>query len=218
MLFSHIIMKRHPLVYFVYSNQFDISKDLDRNTTYQLEKAVGQKSKAGGVLNMEKVDIYNKFREKTGNVKARKELTTGEYRLSVHIWIKDSNNRILIEKRSEKEDKFPGMWAQVGGGVKSGDTSKITVLKECKEELGYDVKEENLFYIGTYIRTKDIVDIWMVNQNINIDKLKLQENEVAEVKLVTLEEFDEMIKSGEVVPSINPSYTLAKNFIKYYLK
>lgn len=167
---------------------------------------------------MEQVDIYNRFREKTGEVKGRKELNKGEFRISVHIWIKDQQNRILIEKRSEKEDKFPGMWAQVGGGVKAGDTSKITVFKECKEELNYSVEEENLFYIGSYIRTKDIVDVWMVSQDINIDTLKLQEDEVADVKLVTFEEFDRMIENGEVVPSINPSYSLMKNFNYYYMK
>lgn len=166
---------------------------------------------------MEKVDIYNKFREKTGNIKDRKELLNGEYRISTHIWIKDSKNRILIEKRSEKEDKFPGMWAQVGGGVKTGDTSKNTVFKECKEELDYDVKEENLFYVGTYIRTKDIVDVWMVNQDVNINELKFQKDEVSDVKLVSFEEFDEMIKNGKVVPSINPSYILVKNFNECYL-
>ncbi len=166
---------------------------------------------------MEKVDIYNKFREKTGNIKDRKELLNGEYRISTHIWIKDSKNRILIEKRSEQEDKFPGMWAQVGGGVKTGDTSKNTVFKECKEELDYDVKEENLFYVGTYIRTKDIVDVWMVNQDVNINELKFQKDEVSDVKLVSFEEFDEMIKNGKVVPSINPSYILVKNFNECYL-
>ena len=166
---------------------------------------------------MEQVDVYNRFREKTGNVKGRKELNKGEFRISVHIWIKDQQNRILIEKRSKKEDKFPGMWAQVGGGVKTGDTSKITVFKECKEELNYSVKEENLFYIGSYIRTKDIVDVWMVNQDIDIDTLKLQEDEVADVKLVTFEEFDNMIENEKVVPSIKPSYSLVKNFNNCYM-
>lgn len=167
---------------------------------------------------MEKVDIYNKFREKTGNVKERKELENGEYRISTHIWIKNQKNKILVEKRSEKEDKFPGMWAQVGGGVKAGDTSKETVFKECKEELNYDVKEENLFYIGSYIRTKDIVDVWMVNQDIDIEVLELQEDEVEKIRLVTFEEFDKMIKEKKVVPSINPSYDLLKNFCNTYMK
>lgn len=120
---------------------------------------------------MEKVDIYNRFREKTGEIKNRNELNVGEYRISVHIWIKNLDNKILVIKRSEKEDKFPGLWAQVGGGVKVGESSKTTVFKECKEELNYDVNEENLFYVASYVRTKDIVDVWMIYQDIQIDKL-----------------------------------------------
>lgn len=166
---------------------------------------------------MEQVDIYNKFRENTGCVKERNKLENGEYRISTHIWIKNKENKILIEKRSEKEDVFPGMWAQVGGGVKAGDTSKETVFKECEEELNYKVLEENLFYIGSYVRTKDIVDVWLINQEIDICSLKLQEDEVAEVRLVTFEEFDQMIEDNKVVPSINPSYSLMKNFCDMYM-
>lgn len=161
---------------------------------------------------MELVDIYNRFREKTGKVKGRKELENGEYRISVHVWIVNSNNEILVLKRSEKEDKFPGLWAQIGGGVVSCDTSKGTVFKECIEELNYIVKEENLYYVGSYIRTKDIVDVWAVKQEVDLDKLILEEDEVDEVKLVSFDEFDEMINNNYVVPSINPSYELFKNF------
>lgn len=165
---------------------------------------------------MELVDIYNRFGEKTGKVKGRKELEDGEYRISAHIWIKNSKNELLVLKRSEKEDKFPGLWAQVGGGVISGDTSKDTVFKECKEELHYLVKEENLYYVSSYIRTKDIVDVWLVKQEVDIEKLILQEDEVSDVKLVAFCEFDKMIKSNEVVPSINPSYNLLKNYLEKY--
>ena len=41
--------------------------------------------------------------------------------------------------------------------------------------------------------------------------------ELADVRLVTFEEFDKMIEDGEVVPSINPSYSLVKNFNNCYL-
>lgn len=166
---------------------------------------------------MELVDVYNRFRESTGVVRGKKELESGEYRISTHIWIVNSKKQILIEKRSEEEDMFPGMWAQIGGGVKAGDTSKDTVFNECIEELSLTVKEERLFYIGSYTRTRDIVDVWLVNQDINIHDLKLQESEVAEVKLVAFEEFDKMIEEKQVVPSIHPSYDLLKNYCKLYM-
>lgn len=165
---------------------------------------------------MEKVDIYNRFREHTGKTKGRKEVEAGEYRISTHIWVKDLEGKILVLKRSEKEDKFPGMWAQVGGGVVAGDTSKETVVKECLEELNLTVEENNMYYVGSYIRTRDIVDVWLVEQDIDVSKLVFQEDEVADAKLVTMEEFDHMIAQGIVVPSINPSYDLMKNYLKQY--
>ena len=165
---------------------------------------------------MEKVDVFNKYRENKKITKRRGELVEDEYRISVHIWIKDLNNKILIEKRSNKEDKFPGMWAQVGGGVKAGESSKETVFRECIEELDFTILPENLSYVASYIRARDIVDEWLVEQQVDVDKLKLQEDEVEEIKLVTFEEFDKLIKDGNVVPSINPSYYLVKNYIENY--
>lgn len=165
---------------------------------------------------MEKVDIYNNKKEKTNQIKGRKELEKGEYRISTHIWIINSDNELLIQKRSEKENMFPNMWAQTGGGVQSGKTSKETIYDECKEELNIEIKEEEIYYIGSYIRTKDIVDVWMVVKDIDISSLILQEEEVAEVKFVDFNTFDEMIEKERVVPSINPSYMLFKNYIEKY--
>ena len=37
-------------------------------------------------------------------------------------------------------------------------------------------------------------------------------------KNVTFEEFDKMIENKEVVPTINPSYNLLKNYYDVYMK
>lgn len=165
---------------------------------------------------MEKVDIYDRKREKIGIEKERNSLQKGEYRISAHIWIVDENNKLLIQKRSLTEDKFPGMWSQTGGGVLAGESSLDTVIRETKEELNVEAGKDEITFIGSYIRKKDIVDIWLVEKDINISDLKLQEEEVAEAKLVTFDEFDKMIEMGEVVPSINPSYFLLKNYYNNY--
>lgn len=46
----------------------------------------------------------------------------------------------------------------------------------------------------------------------------MQSSEVANIKKVTFEEFDDMIKKGKVVPTINPSYNLLKNYYNLYMK
>ena len=165
---------------------------------------------------MEYVDVYNRLRENKGYTKPRNQIQDGEYRISTHIWIVNSKGEILVQKRSEKEDKFPNFWAQTGGGVKAGMTSKDTVKEECNEELGIKVMENELYYIGSYIRTKDIVDVWMVTKDVDIAQLIIDPKEVAQVKLVTFENFDKMIEEGIAVPSINPSYELLKNYLTKY--
>lgn len=108
------------------------------------------------------------------------------------------------------------MWSQTGGGVLVNESSKETVKRESKEELNLEIDENEIYYIGSYVRKKDIVDVWLVKKEIDIDKLKLEPSEVENVKLATFEEFDNMIEEGVVVPSINPSYLLIKNYYENY--
>ena len=113
---------------------------------------------------------------------------------------------------------FPGLWEQSGGGVMSGEISLEAVKRETKEELGLEIKDDEITYIGSYTRVKDIVDIWLIQRLFSKDKITLQNEEVENIKKVTFEEFDKMIENGEVVPTINPSYNLLKNYYNVYMK
>lgn len=165
---------------------------------------------------MEKVNVYNRNREAMDIIKDRNKLKNGEYRISAHIWIINKANELLIQQRAGTAKKFPHMWSQTGGGVLVNEQSKETVKREAKEELNLEIKEDEIYYIGSYVRKNDIVDIWLVKKEIDINKLKLEPTEVENVKLVTFEEFDNMIQKGLVVPSINPSYLLVKNYYENY--
>lgn len=165
---------------------------------------------------MEKVNVYNRNRELTDVIKERNKLDDGEYRISAHIWIINKTNELLIQQRVGTAKKFPHMWSQTGGGVLVNESSKETVKRESKEELNLEIDENEIYYIGSYVRKKDIVDVWLVKKEIEIEKLKLESSEVENVKLVTFEEFENMIEEGVVVPSINPSYLLIKNYYENY--
>jgi len=56
------------------------------------------------------------------------------------IIIKD--NKILTIKRTKPEGIF---WVFPGGGVEEGETNEEALIRECREELGVDVKIDNLF-------------------------------------------------------------------------
>lgn len=166
---------------------------------------------------MENVDIFNKRREKLEKIRERGKLDNNEYSISVHVWLLEED-KLWIQQRSNEKKLFPKLWEKSGGGVLTGETSLRAVKRETKEELGLDIQDEEITYIGSYTRVKDIVDIWLVQRAISKDKIILQDEEVANIKNVTFEEFDKMIENKEVVPTINPSYNLLKNYYNTYMK
>ena len=74
----------------------------------------------------------------------RQDKIEGEYRQSAHIWIINDEGKFLMQKRSKDKKKFAGKWSQTGGAVDEGKTSLQGALRECKEELGIDIKKEEI--------------------------------------------------------------------------
>ena len=55
-------------------------------------------------------------------------------------------NKILLAKRSNTEDKFPGCWTFAGGKLDDpADTLAETAVREVKEEIGLDLKNPKMF-------------------------------------------------------------------------
>lgn len=160
------------------------------------------------------VDVYNKRHEKLNYTKEKKELAFGEYRLSCFAWLVNNKGEILIQQRSSTSFKFPNVWETVSGGAEENDTSLSGTIREIKEELGIDVSENDMMYVGCYARTNDFVEIWLVKcDDIDVDSLKLQEEEVQAAKWVTLNEFENMIASGDAIDS---GYSLFKQYYENF--
>ena len=89
-------------------------------------------------------------------------------------------------------------------------------LRECKEELGLDIPKKEIELIFSFKREYDFVDVWLVRKNIDIKKLKLQEEEVEEVKWVSKEEIEKMIKNNETTPNVDFYFNMLIKLIKEY--
>lgn len=145
---------------------------------------------------MELVDIYNDKHEKLNYTKGRKELVEGEYRLSCFVWIMNDNDEILVQQRLATAKTCPNMWETTSGGAISGDTPITGTLRELEEELGIKANKDDLKYIGTYARINDYVEVFLLKSNISVDELKLQEDEVQDVKWMKISEFQKIIDNG----------------------
>lgn len=165
---------------------------------------------------MEIVDIYDAKKNKTNKTVERKEKPKeGEYRLSIQIWITNEKGEILIQRRSNNRKMFPNMWSETAGGAaQTGENSEETCAREFQEELGVTPDMKKAEYIGCIKRKYDYVDIWYIKQNIDIKNIKIQEEEVSEVKYASIEEIKKLIKNKEFVPTVVPSLKLFLNYLE----
>jgi len=63
----------------------------------------------------------------------------------IHVWIYNKRGEIVLQKRSENQETFPGMWdASVGGHVDLGEKPLEAAIRELKEETGLLAGSDNL--------------------------------------------------------------------------
>ena len=155
---------------------------------------------------MEIIDIYNKRREKTNKTSERGKQKEGEFGLSVHIWIMNKDGKFLIQKRSRK--RFPNMWSLTAGAVDTGETSVEGAIREAKEEIGINIDKEELELMLSMKGTNNFLDVWLVRKDIDLKDIIMQEEEVQEVKWVTKDELEEMIKNDEVAGTVTKYYKM----------
>ena len=69
----------------------------------------------------------------------------GDWHSSVHVWLADEADNLLMQKRSELKDTNPGMWdVSCAGHITAGDGSLDTAEKELQEELGIAIGQQAL--------------------------------------------------------------------------
>lgn len=151
---------------------------------------------------MELWDIYDEFRNPKGYVHERgKHIERGDYHLVVHVWIVNDKGEYLIQRRQPWKHGWPNMWdCAAGGSALIKENTKEASIREVKEEIGVDLDEKNMEKLFSLKFTKGFDDVWFVKQNVDIDKISLQYEEVAEVKWAKKEEIKKMVQEGSFIP------------------
>ncbi|MFQ7518723.1 MAG: NUDIX hydrolase [Clostridium sp.] len=148
---------------------------------------------------MEYWDIYDKDGNFTGRKKGKYEKwDKDEYHLATEVWVINSKKQILIQQRSEKCQLLPGIWALTTGRVVSGETTRQGCIRELKEELGIEAKEEECNLVKSLLKNRlgMIWDIYFLSKDVELEDVTLQKEEVSRVKLVNTDEFRDMLKEG----------------------
>ncbi len=135
----------------------------------------------------------------------------GFYHLGADVWIINSDKKILIQKRAKQKKLEPNVWAMTGGSVIVGESSIDTIAREAKEELDIDINTGDLKLITKFKTGNVWIDTYILNCNYDISKMKLQENEVSDVKWATWTEIDELVNNGYF---IKYRWEFVKEFLK----
>lgn len=165
----------------------------------------------------ELLDVLTRTGEKTGISKPRGLVhQDGDYHRAVHVWIySESTQELLLQRRADCKDSWPGLWdISSAGHISAGDSSLLTARRELNEELGISLPKDafELIFVflqecvinnGKYINN-EYNDVYLVTTlaPIPFQAFTLQETEVSSVKYIFWGEYKSLLANGheEYVP------------------
>lgn len=159
---------------------------------------------------MELWDAYDSNRQLLGHTLVRGEsIPDDEYHIVVNIFIVNNNGDILLTQR-HPDKHFPLYWECTGGSVTAGEDSLTGAMREVEEEIGLKLAPDKFKLVDTQCRKNDFLDSYLVIEDVDITKLKLQLEEVVDVKFVTFDEYKSMWNLGLLVPNLNYFFNIYK--------
>ena len=121
-----------------------------------------------------------------------------------HVWIMRYHQgklQILLQKRSMIKDSYPGQYdTSSAGHITAGDDPAHSALRELSEELGIDIRPEELkpighfemyyrkMFHGNWFFDNEYCHVFLVDKEIDVSDLTLQEEEVERVDYFDMDE------------------------------
>ena len=140
---------------------------------------------------MEYVDVFDANYNHLGKERKHKVYSDGLWHQAFYCWIIRPNNKILLQLRSKDKSHFPNkVDASAAGTISAGETVLTGGIREIKEELGINVDEKRLRYLGFFQQAADLPTqkglfyirglshAYFLKDDTPLDKYILQEREV----------------------------------------
>ena len=108
-------------------------------------------------------------------------------RLTVDVIVTGKEGVLLIRRKNEP---YKGKWALVGGFVNYGETVEQAAIRECKEEIGVEVKLKGLFGVFSDPERERLLNEASMARDHGLNVVILTEEEADEAEEVA----DETIK------------------------
>src|SRR3972149_7867574 len=172
------------------------------------------------------IDVLSSTGLKTGEILSRPEIhRLGKHHRAVHLYLFNSKNEILLQKRALTVDSYPGVFSiSVLGHINAGEFSSDTVKREVEEELGIDTSQLKFDFLFSFFQEailnetyidRQFTDVYVTRADIDPKFIKFDRSEVSEIKFVPFESFREMVSDES--SGLAPVYTNECRDLVYFL-
>lgn len=160
----------------------------------------------------ELIDVLDENGIKTGEVLTRSEVhKKGLWHGGAVVACIDKSGKVLMQQRSQDVESYKGYWdISAAGHISAGQDSLMAGMRELGEEVGIKAEKEKMKlltrYKRSYISSKEYIDNLFVDcyvvqlDSIDINNIKKQESEVAQIRLCSIDEIMKLIDENRVLP------------------
>ena len=146
---------------------------------------------------MELLDIYDSLGNKTGRIVERgnKDEIFGEdehIALAI-IYIENNKGEFLIQKTSKEKG---GHYSSTGGHINHGEDALSTIMREVEEELGIDIRKDNIISLGHICVDFPVRFIFYLKKDLDLNAITLQKDEVESVSFMSADEIRNILDKG----------------------
>jgi len=170
---------------------------------------------------MEILDVVDEWGNPTGETVERKEAhEKGIMHRTSHVWLvrnKHGKVQILLQKRSETKESFPGCYdISSAGHIPAGMDFAESAIRELQEELGVSASENELIFCGDRIinwndcfygkpfHDRQYSRVFILWRDIDEEKMILQKEEIDSVLWIDLDECIAAVENNQIRHCIYP--------------
>lgn len=147
----------------------------------------------------EMVDVVDSQGNVTGTVSRAEVRAHNLLHRSVFVVVVNHDNEVLVHRRADWKDVWPGAWdVAFGGVVASGEAPEVAAARELREEAGISAE---LSYLGEDVYEDDIVrEVARVYLARHDGPPSFDDGEVAEARWVPLHDLQAWLVDRPVCP------------------
>lgn len=157
---------------------------------------------------MELLDVVDENNQLTGITEDREVVhKKGLWHREVAVWIMNEKGEMLVQKRAASKKQAPNKWGITAGHVDSNEEPMQVAKRETLEEIGLDLKKEQIENLWIAKLSKTSPDkqqinnyfsyLYFVRTNKKIEEFTIQQEELSELNYISIEELERIVQEKD---------------------